>query len=92
MTRLAYVVCGIKASWLHDKVELQKHDLLLLEDCYGIKKNAIQYRSKMKTHIQIILNMLRMRWKYKYFSSRPFFIELATSIWANLFEKNPQIS
>lgn len=90
MTRLAYVVCGVKVSWLH-MTRLQKQDILLLKDCYSIGKNAIKYGNKMRAHIQIAKNMLKSYWKYKYFSSHSLFVELGMSVWANRFEKEPQI-
>lgn len=91
MTRLAYTVCGVKALWLQEPIDLQKQDILLLEDCYNIKSNAIKYGNTAKTHIQIVKNMFKFRWKYKYFSSRPMLVELVTSVWANLFDKQPKI-
>lgn len=91
MTRLAYVVCGVKASWINDEVELQSHDWRLLDDCYRIADNAIKYGNNFKAHIQMVKNMLAMRWKYKYFSQRSMEIELISSVWSNWVEKEPKI-
>lgn len=91
MTRLAYVVCGVKASWINDEVELQSHDWRLLDDCYRIADNAIKYGNNFKAHIQMVKNMLAMRWKYKCFSQRSMEVELISSVWSNWFEKEPKI-
>ena len=91
MTRLAYVVCGVKASWINDEVELQSHDWRLLDDCYRIAENAIKYGNNFKAHIQMVKNMLAMRWKYKCFSQRSMEVELISSVWSNWMEKEPKI-
>lgn len=91
MTRLAYVVCGVKASWINDEVELQSHDWRLLDDCYRIADNAIKYGNNFKAHVQMVKNMLAMRWKYKCFSQRSMEVELISSVWSNWFEKEPKI-
>ena len=43
MTRLAYVVCGVKAPWMNGDVLLQIQDKMLLDDCFRIADNAIKY-------------------------------------------------
>ena len=91
MTRLAYVICGVKASWMNDDVMLQIQDKMLLDDCYRIVYNAIKYGNRLKAHIQMVKNMLEMRWKYKYFSQRSMEVELISSVWSNLVEKEPKI-
>ena len=91
MTRLAYVVCGVKASWINDEVELQSHDWRLLDDCYRIAENAIKYGNNFKAHIQMVKNMLAMRWKYKCFSQQSMEVELISSVWSNWMEKEPKI-
>lgn len=91
MTRLAYVICGVKASWMNDDVMLQIQDKMLLDDCYRIVYNAIKYGNRLKAHIQMVKNMLEMRWKYKYFSQRSMEVELISSIWSNWMEKEPKI-
>lgn len=84
MTRLACVVCGVKAEWLKGNVELQSQDLSLLQDCYHITDNAIKYGDNFKAHMQMVRNMLSMRWKYQYFSKRSMETELVRSVWAYL--------
>lgn len=91
MTRLAYVVCGVKAPWMNGDVLLQIQDKMLLDDCFRIADNAIKYGNSRKAHVQIVKNMLGMRWKYKYFSQRSMEIELISSVWSNWFEKEPKI-
>lgn len=91
MTRLAYVICGVKASWMNDDVMLQIQDKMLLDDCYRIVYNAIKYGNSLKAHIQMVKNMLDMRWKYKYFSQRSMEVELISSVWSNWVEKEPKI-
>ena len=91
MSRLAYFVCGVKASWIDKDTELQEQDWKLLNDCYHIADNAIKYDNNLKAHFQLVKNMLNMRWKYKFFSQRTMGKELLCSVWSNLFEKNPQI-
>lgn len=91
MTRLAYVVCGVKAPWMNGDVMLLIQDKMLLDDCYCIADNAIKYGNSLKAHIQMVKNMLEMRWKYKYFSQRSMEVELISSVWSNWVEKNPKI-
>ena len=91
MTRMAYVVCGVKAPWLNGDVMLQIQDRMLLDDCYCIADNAIKYGNSVKAHIQMVKNMLGMRWKYNYFSQRSMEIELISSVWSNWVEKEPKI-
>lgn len=91
MTRLAYVVCGVKASWMDGNVMLQIQDRMLLDDCYRIADNAIKYGNNFKAHIQMVKNMLAMRWKYKHFSQRSMEVELISSVWSNWMEKEPKI-
>lgn len=91
MTRLAYVICGVKASWMNGDVMLQIQDKMLLDDCFRIADNAIKYGNSLKAHVQMVKNMLGMRWKYKYFSQRSMEIELISSVWSNWVEKNPKI-
>lgn len=91
MTRLAYVVCGVKAPWIDDGVALQVQDIRLLDDCYHIADNAIKYGNIFKAHLQMVKNMLGMRWKYNYFSQRSMEIELISSVWSNWVEKDPKI-
>lgn len=91
MTRLACKVCGVHAAWLPDDVELEKHDMLLLEDCFCIERNAVKYGKHWKAHLQMVGNMVSMRWKYKYFSNRPLIVELLSLVWSNWFEKSPEI-
>lgn len=91
MTRLAYVVCGVKVSWMDGDVILQIQDKMLLDDCFRIADNAIKYGNSLKAHIQMVKNMLGMRWKYKYFSQRSMEIELISSVWSNWMEKEPNI-
>lgn len=91
MTRLAYMVCGVQAEWLPNDVKLEKHDMLLLEDCFCIERNAVRYGNHWKAHLQMVNNMLSMRWKYKFFSNRPLIVELLSLVWSNWFEKNPEI-
>ena len=91
MTRLAYCVCGVKAAWLNDDVMLLEQDSMLLDDCYRIANNAIKYGNNIKAHIQMVKNMLQMRWKYRYFSKRTMGMELISSVWSNLFEKDPKV-
>ena len=91
MTRLAYKVCGVKATWLQYDVKLEKHDIRLLEDCFCIEHNAVRYGNRWKAHLQMVGNMLSMRWKYKYFSNRSLFVELLSLVWSNWFERNPEI-
>lgn len=91
MTRLAYVVCGVKAPWMNGDVMLQIQDKMLLDDCYRIADNAIKYGNSLKAHVQMVKNMLGMRWKYKYFSQRSMEIELISSVWSNWVEKDPKI-
>lgn len=91
MTRLAYVVCGVKAPWMNGDVMLQIQDKMLLDDCFRIADNAIKYGNSLKAHVQMVKNMLGMRWKYKYFSQRSMEIELISSVWSNWAEKNPKI-
>lgn len=89
MTRLALYVCGVKASWIDKNTKLQEQDWKLLNDCYDIAENAIKYGNNLKAHIQMVKNMLDMRWKYKYFSKRSMETELVNSVWSNWFDKNP---
>ena len=91
MTRLARKVCGVQAEWLPNDVKLEKHDMLLLEDCFCIERNAVRYGNHWKAHLQMVNNMLSMRWKYKYFSNRPLIVELLSLVWSNWFEKDPDI-
>lgn len=91
MTRLAYMVCGVKAPWIDDEVALQVQDKRLLDDCYHIADNAIKYGNTFKAHLQMVKNMLGMRWKYKYFSRRSMEVELISSVWSNWVEKDPKI-
>lgn len=91
MTRLAYVVCGVKAPWIDDGEALQVQDIRLLDDCYHIADNAIKYGNILKAHLQMVKNMLGMRWKYKCFSQRSMEVELICSVWSNWVEKNPKI-
>lgn len=91
MTRLAYVICGVKASWMNGDVMLQIQDKMLLDDCYRIADNAIKYGNNFKAHIQMVKNMLAMRWKYKCFSQRSMEVELISSVWSNWLEKEPKI-
>ena len=91
MTRLAYVVCGVKAPWIDDEVALQVQDIRLLDDCYHIADNAIKYGNIFKAHLQMVKNMLSMRWKYKCFSQRSMEVELISSVWSNWVEKDPKI-
>ncbi len=91
MSRLAYHVCGVKASWFNDDVELRQQDQMLLDDCYNIKENAIEYGDDMKAHMQMVKNMYQQRWKYKYFSEDSFLKDTLISIWCVYFEKNPQV-
>lgn len=91
MTRLAYVICGVKASCMNGDVMLQIQDKMLLDDCYGIADNAIKYGNSLKAHMQIVKNMLDMRWKYKHFSQRSMEVELISSVWSNWVEKEPKI-
>lgn len=91
MTRLAYVICGVKASWMNGDVMLQIQDKMLLDDCYRIADNAIKYGNSLKAHMQIVKNMLDMRWKYKHFSQRSMEVELISSVWSNWMEKEPKI-
>lgn len=91
MTRLAYHVCGVKTSWLKDDVDLRQQDQMLLDDCYKIKENAIEYGDDIKAHIQMVKNMYQQRWKFKYFSDDSFLKDVVTSVWALFFEKEPKI-
>lgn len=92
MTRLTYVICGVKASWMNGDVMLQIQDKMLLDDCYRIVDNAIKYGNSLKAHIQMVKNMLVMRWKYKYFSQRSMEVELISSVWSIWVEKEPKIN
>lgn len=91
LTRLAYIVCGVKASWIRGDVKLYIQDSMLLWDCYHIADNAIKYGNNLKAHIQIVKNMLRMRWKYRYFSKRSMEKELISSVWAYLREDEKEV-
>lgn len=92
MTRLAQVVCGVKATWLKPgEAQLQRQDVMLLNDCSHIANNAIKYGNSLKAHLQMVKNMLAMRWKYKYFSNRSMGVELICSVWSNWFEKVPKV-
>lgn len=92
MTRLAYVVCGVKAPWMDGDVLLQIQDRMLLDDCFRIADNAIKYGNSLKAHVQMVKNMMAMRWKYKYFSQRSMEVELISSVWSNWVEKDPKIN
>ena len=72
-------------------VMLQIQDRMLLDDCYCIADNAIKYGNSIKAHIQMVKNMLGMHWKYKWFSQRSMEVELISSVWSNLVEKEPKI-
>lgn len=91
MTRLAFIVCGVKASWIDSDETLQIQDNMLLDDCYRIADNAIKYGNSLKAHIQMVKNMLGMRWKYKYFSERAMGKELIMLVIGNWFEKEPKV-
>ena len=89
MSRLANFVCGVKAPWLKDDIQLRSQDQKLLNDCYNIKENAIEYGDDMKAHIQMVKNMYSRRWKYKYFSEDSFIKDILVSTWSVYFEKRP---
>lgn len=61
----------------------------MLNDCYNIKENAIEYGDDMKAHIQMVKNMYSRRWKYKYFSEDSFIKDILVSTWSVYFEKRP---
>ncbi len=90
MTRIARYVCGIEAPWIHD-FSLQRQDVMLLEDCFKIKENAIIYNGSFNAHIQMVKNMIKMRRKYKYFGDRSMLVELISSIYGVFFEKTPVV-
>jgi len=91
LTRIAWVVCGVKAPWLKEEPTLQKQDKMLLEDCFKIADQAIQYGNDFKAHLQMAKNMAQQRWKYKYFSEDSFLRDIISSAWAVRFEKNPKV-
>lgn len=91
MSRLANYVCGVKTSLLNVDTDLINQDKMLLDDCYKIKENAIEYGDDMKAHIQMVKNMYQQRWKYKYFSEDSFLKDTLVSVWSVFFEKEPNI-
>lgn len=91
MSRLANYVCGVKAPWLDDTLKLQKQDELLLCDCYNLSKNAIKYGNNFYAHFQMVKNMFRQRWKYKYFSQETFLHDAIVSAWCVFFEIEPNV-
>lgn len=68
---------------------MRSQDQKLLNDCYNIKENAIEYGDDMKAHIQMVKNMYSRRWKYKYFSEDSFIKDILVSTWSVYFEKRP---
>lgn len=68
---------------------MRSQDQKLLNDCYNIKENAIEYGDDIKAHIQMVKNMYSQRWKYKYFSEDSFIKDILVSTWSVYFEKRP---
>lgn len=89
LTRLAYEVCGVRCDVFISDYTLQKQDRMLLDDCYAIADNMIQYGNNFKAHCQMVKNMINKRWKYKYFSNYSYLAEIIISVWGVFFEKEP---
>lgn len=91
MSRLAYHVCNIKAVWFNNAPLLEDQDIKLLDDCFGISSNAVEYHNGLKAHYQMARNMISNRWKYNCFSKNSFWKELLSSVWCLYFEKEPVV-
>lgn len=88
LTRLLVPVCGIKADWVIHDTCWQECDQKLLDDSLHTESDKVTFENSFKTHLQIARNQIKGRWKYRCFSERPMLVELATSLWGVLTNRN----
>lgn len=91
ISRLAATVCGVKCCDIVSDFNLLPQDRMLLNDCYAIADNSIKYGNNFKAHYQMVKNMIKGHWKFKYFSRRSVFMEIITSVYGVFFEKKPDV-
>ena len=90
LSRIIYLVCGVKAPWFLSPPDLQPHDYLLLSDCFKKPVVKVTFKNSNLTHIQQAINKVGGFWKYKYYSDYSLIADVFLSFWGTIVDKNKE--
>ncbi len=88
LSRIVFLVCGVKAPWFLSPPLLEHQDYILLSDCFKKRSIKVTYTNSVITHFQQAINKICGYWKYRYYSDRSFLADILHSFWGTVVEKN----